>query len=99
MKKIAVLGALALSVGVMVVVAFMFAASFGGATPASAVPLGKTEICHWDTGFTKSNPDSASFRAPSWVVINVNGNAVDSHLGVTHDGAPGADHLPPGECA
>ncbi len=79
MKKITVLGALALAMGVMAVAVLMFAPSFGGTTPALAH---KVEICHWDTGFTKSNPGSASFREPSWVVISVNHNAQDSHVGV-----------------
>ncbi len=98
MKKIAVLGALTLAVGMMVVAAvLMFAPSFGGTTPALA-HQDKTFICHWDTGFTKSNPDSASFRDPSWVVIEVNHNALDSHIGVHTDGFDFDEELPSAQC-
>lgn len=80
MKKTAVVGAMALAVGLM------FAVSFGGATPALA-DEGKITICHWDTGFTTPNPNSAAFRAPSWVVIEINERAKDAHIGVHTDGA------------
>ncbi len=96
MKKIAVLGALTLAVGVMVVAAvLMFAPSFGGTTPALAHE-NPIQICHFDKGFTKSNPGSASFRAPSWEVILVNHKAVDKHVPVHTNGVGLFDQLVPG---
>ena len=77
MKKIAILGALALGVGVMVVAVWM--ASTGGEAKASNV------VCHYDGGKITQNK---VHEQHSWSIVEVgSANALAKHLANHEDPA------------